>query len=224
MKEVDNNIMLELEDLWKIYKNGDEVIHSLVNLNIAFNKGSLYIIHGPSGSGKSTLIRTIGLLEKVTMGKIFIKGIDTSDLSQEKKNLLIKKEIGFVFRGPNLIPTLNAVENLTLPMFNSDKEQAKKLLKLVGFTDYKRFPNDMSKEEEIRVSIARAMVNSHSIILADELTGDLHKSDADMIMQLLLELNRSENLTIIVTTNNTKLSKYSSLIEMEDGSLLNLKD
>jgi ABC-type lipoprotein export system ATPase subunit len=224
MKEVDNNIMLELEDLWKIYKNGDEVIHSLVNLNIAFKKGSLYIIHGPSGSGKSTLIRTIGLLEKITMGKIFIKGIDTSDLSQEKKNLLIKKEIGFVFRGPNLIPTLNAVENLTLPMFNSDKEQAKKLLKLVGFTDYKRFPNDMSKEEEIRVSIARAMVNSHSIILADELTGDLHKSDADMIMQLLLELNRSENLTIIVTTNNTKLSKYSSLIEMEDGSLLNLKD
>ena len=224
MKEVDNNITLELEDLWKIYKNGDEVIHSLVNLNIAFKKGSLYIIHGPSGSGKSTLIRTIGLLEKITMGKIFIKGIDTSDLSQEKKNLLIKKEIGFVFRGPNLIPTLNTVENLTLPMFNSDKEQAKKLLKLVGFTDYKKFPNDMSKEEEIRVSIARAMVNSHSIILADELTGDLHKSDADMIMQLLLELNRSENLTIIVTTNNTKLSKYSSLIEMEDGSLLNLKD
>jgi putative ABC transport system ATP-binding protein len=224
MKEVDNNIMLELEDLWKIYKNGDEVIHSLVNLNIAFKKGSLYIIHGPSGSGKSTLIRAIGLLEKITMGKIFIKGIDTSDLSQEKKNLLIKKEIGFVFRGPNLIPTLNAVENLTLPMFNSDKKQAKKLLKLVGFTDYKRFPNDMSKEEEIRVSIARAMVNNHSIILADELTGDLHKSDADMIMQLLLELNISENLTIIVTTNNTKLSKYSSLIEMEDGSLLNLKD
>jgi len=224
MKEVDNNITLELEDLWKIYKNGDEVIHSLVNLNIAFKKGTLNIIHGPSGSGKSTLIRTIGLLEKITMGKIFIKGIDTSDLSQEKKNLLIKKEIGFVFRGPNLIPTLNAVENLTLPMFNSDKEQAKKLLNLVGFTDYKRFPNDMSKEEEIRVSIARAMVNSHSIILADELTGDLHKSDADMIMQLLLELNRSENLTIIVTTNNTKLSKYSSLIEMEDGSLLNLKD
>jgi len=224
MKEVDNNITLELEDLWKIYKNGDEVIHSLVNLNIAFKKGTLNIIHGPSGSGKSTLIRTIGLLEKITMGKIFIKGIDTSDLSQEKKNLLIKKEIGFVFRGPNLIPTLNTVENLTLPMFNSDKEQAKKLLKLVGFTDYKKFPNDMSKEEEIRVSIARAMVNSHSIILADELTGDLHKSDADMIMQLLLELNRSENLTIIVTTNNTKLSKYSSLIEMEDGSLLNLKD
>jgi len=224
MKEVDNNITLELEDLWKIYKNGDEVIHSLVNLNIAFKKGTLNIIHGPSGSGKSTLIRTIGLLEKITMGKIFIKGIDISDLSQEKKNLLIKKEIGFVFRGPNLIPTLNTVENLTLPMFNSDKEQAKKLLKLVGFTDYKKFPNDMSKEEEIRVSIARAMVNSHSIILADELTGDLHKSDADMIMQLLLELNRSENLTIIVTTNNTKLSKYSSLIEMEDGSLLNLKD
>ena len=122
MMEVNNNIILELEDLWKIYKNGDEVIHSLVNLNITFKKGSLYIIHGPSGSGKSTLIRAIGLLEKITMGKIFIKGLDTNDLSQEKKNLLIKKEIGFVFRGPNLIPTLNAVENLTLPMFNSDKE------------------------------------------------------------------------------------------------------
>ena len=91
----------------------------------------------------------------------------------------------------------------------------------MGFTDYKKFPKDMSKEEEIRVSIARAMVNNHSIILADELTSDLHKSDSDLIMQLLMELNRSENLTIIVTTNNTKLSRYSSLIEMEDGSLLN---
>ena len=221
MNEVDNTFILELEDVWKIYKNGDEVIHSLVNLNIAFKRGSLNIIHGPSGSGKSTFMRAVGLLEKITMGKIWIKGIDTSDLSQDEKNSIIKKEIGFVFRGSNLIPTLNAVENLTLPMLNPDQEQAKKLLKKVSFTDYKRFPMDMSKEEEIRVSIARAMVNDHSIIIADEPTGDLHRSDVDSIMQLLMELKKSENLTIIVTTNNSKLSMYSSLIEMEDGSLLN---
>ena len=219
MTEHDDNI-LELEDVWKIYKNGDEVIHSLINLNINFKKGGLYIIHGPSGSGKSTFIRVVGLLEKITMGKILIKGTDTSDMSQHEKNSLIKEEIGFVFRRSNLIPTLNAVDNLTLPMINPDQVKAQKMLEMVGFSDYKRYPSDMSKEEEIRVSIARAMVNDHSIILADEPTGDLHRSDVDSIMQLVLKLNRSEDLTMIITTNNNKLSMYSDLIEMDDGSLL----
>lgn len=211
---------IELVDVWKIYKNGDEVIHSIINLNRSFSAGSMNIIYGPSGSGKSTLVRVVGLLEKITMGKILINGRDTGDLSRQEKNSFINEEIGFVFRGSNLIPTLNAIENITLPMINSDKSTAKQLLKKVGFNDYKRFPGDMSKEEEIRVSIARAMVNDHSIIIADEPTGDLHKSESDSIMKLLIELNQSDNLTIILTTDNRKLSSYCSLIEMEDGKLL----
>lgn len=213
--------IIEIVDVWKIYKNGDEVIHSLVNLNRSFRRGSMNIIHGPSGSGKSTFVRVVGLLEKITMGKILINGVDTSDMSQEEKNSIIKDEIGFIFRSSNLIPTLNAIDNITLPMIKSDESVAKQLLKKVGFKDYKRFPNDMSKEEEIRVSIARAMVNDHSIIIADEPTGNLHKSESDTIIKLLQELNKSDNLTIILTTNNGSLSSYSSFIEIDDGSLLN---
>ena len=215
-----NKSSIELVDVWKIYKNGDEVIHSLVNLNHSFKMGSMNIIYGPSGSGKSTFVRVVGLLEKVTMGKILINGSDTGNLSQQEKNSFINEEIGFVFRGSNLIPTLNAIENITLPMISSDETSAKNLLKKVGFNDYKRFPKNMSKEEEIRVSIARAMVNNHSIIITDEPTGNLHKSESDSIMKLLTELNQSDNLTIILTTDNSKLSIYGSLIEMEDGKLL----
>jgi putative ABC transport system ATP-binding protein len=215
--------VLELNDVWKIYKNGNEVIHSLTNINHAFKKGSFNIIHGPSGSGKSTLIRIIGLLESTTLGKVFINGKDTSDLSQNERNSIINEDIGFIFRGSNLLPTLNAVENLTLPMNSSDKEKATEILDMVGFNEYKKFPSEMSNEESIRVSIARAMVNNHSLIIADEPTGDLHWNESEVIMELLKELNRTNKLTIIITTNNGKLAKYNELIEIVDGKFVNNK-
>lgn len=211
--------MVRLVDVWKIYKNGDEVTHSLSDLNHTFKRGSMSIIYGPSGSGKSTFVRVVGLLEKITMGQIFVNGIDTSSMSQEEKNSLIQEEIGFVFRNDNLIPTLNAFENVNLPMNSSDKNLTQELLEMVDFKDFNRYPKDMSKEEEIRVSIARAMVNDHSILITDEPTGDLHKSEADNIMKLLQDLNRSQNLTIILTTNNKKLSNYGDLLEIEDGNM-----
>lgn len=211
------NSMIKLVDVWKIYKNGDEVTHSLADLNHTFKRGSMSILCGPSGSGKSTFVRIVGLLEKITMGQIFVNGIDTSSMSQQEKNSIIQEEIGFVFRGVNLIPTLTAFENVNLPMKGSDKTSTQKLLKMVGFNDFNRYPNDMSKEEEIRVSIARAMVNNHSILITDEPTGDLHKSEADTIMKLLQDLNRSLDLTIITTTNDKKLGIYGDLIEIEDG-------
>lgn len=211
--------MVRLVDVWKIYKNGDEVTHSLSDLNHTFKRGSMSIIYGPSGSGKSTFVRVVGLLEKITMGQIFVNGIDTSSMSQEEKNSLIQEEIGFVFRNDNLIPTLNAFENVNLPLNSSDKNLTQELLEMVDFKDFNRYPKDMSKEEEIRVSIARAMVNDHSILITDEPTGDLHKSEADNIMKLLQDLNRSQNLTIILTTNNKKLSNYGDLLEIEDGNM-----
>jgi len=211
--------LIKLVDVWKIYKNGDEVTHSLSDLNHTFKPGSMSIIYGPSGSGKSTFIRVVGLLEKITMGQIFVNGTDTSSMSQEGKNSIIQNEIGFVFRNNNLIPTLNAFENVNLPMMSSDKNLTKELLEMVDFKDFKRYPNDMSKEEEIRVSIARAMVNNHSIIITDEPTGDLHKSEAENIMKLLKNLNISRNLTIILTTNDKKLGSYGDLLEIEDGKI-----
>ena len=210
---------IRLVDVWKIYKNGDEVTHSLSDLNHTFKPGSMSIIYGPSGSGKSTFVRVVGLLEKITMGQIFVNGSDTSNMSQEERNSIIQDDIGFVFRNNNLIPTLNAFENVNLPMNSSDKTETQKLFEMVNFKDFKRYPNDMSKEEEIRVSIARAMVNHHSILITDEPTGDLHKSKADKIMGLLQDLNRSLNLTIILTTNDKNLGSYGDLIEIKDGKI-----
>ena len=215
------NIDFELEDVWKIYKNGDKIIHALSKINYKFKKSSFNIIHGPSGSGKSTLIRLLGLLESPTIGKLLIKGENIADLPQKKRISLIKNEVGFVFQGSNLIPSINAIENLTLPMINSDTKVAMRILEKVGFDSYNKIPDEMSLEEEQRVSIARALVNNHSIILADEPTGNLHTNEAEKIMKLLQDLNRTEALTVIITTNNSKLSKFDgNLVEMVDGTIV----
>lgn len=216
----ENNIVM-LEDVWKIYKNGEHVIHSLANINYSVEEGSFNIIYGPSGSGKSTLIRVIGLLEQPTMGKVWIKGENSGKLAQKKRNIAIRDEIGFLFQGSNLIPTLNALENITLPMLHSDKKLAKKLLEKVGFSDHKKLPKEMSIEEGRRVSLARAMVNNHSIILADEPTGDLHTADSEKFIKILQELNRTEDLTVIVTTNNRNIPKLGgNLVEIADGTFV----
>jgi putative ABC transport system ATP-binding protein len=217
---IKQNIHLELRDVWKIYKDGDKIIHSLSRINCSFQEGSFNIIQGPSGSGKSTLIRIIGLLESATMGKVLINGKNTTDLSQNKRNSIIRNNIGLIFQGSNLIPTINAIENLTLPMISSDNKKAKILLEKVGFKDYMKFPDEMSVEEEQRVCIARAMVNNHSLILADEPTGELHTSEAKNIMKLLWDLNNSEDLTMIITTNNSKLSGFNvNKMDMVDGTI-----
>ena len=212
---------IELNDVWKIYKNEDDVIHALSRISCSFGKCSFNIIVGPSGCGKSTLIRILGLIERPSLGDLLINCENTSDQPQKIRNSIIRNEIGMVFQSSNLIQTLNAVDNLTLPMLSSDNKKAKELLKKVGFNDYNKFPNEMSLEEEQRVSIARAMVNNHSIILLDEPTGALHSKEAYGIMKLLCDLNISEGLTMILTTNNKKLSQFDcNMFEMFDGTIL----
>jgi len=216
-----DNIMM-LEDIWKIYNNGEHVIHSLANIDYTIEEGSFNVIYGPSGSGKSTLIRVMGLLELPTMGNVWIKGRNSAELSQNKRNIIIREEIGFLFQGSNLIHTLNAIENVTLPMIHTDKEFARKLLEKVGFHDYMKLPNEMSAEEWQRVCLARAMVNNHSIILADEPTGDLHTAESEKLIKILHELNRTEDLTIIITTNNENIPKLGgNLTQIADGTLIN---
>jgi putative ABC transport system ATP-binding protein len=221
MNEPKNGAYIELNDIWKIYKNENDIIHSLSRINCSFRECSFNIIVGPSGCGKSTLIRILGLLETPSLGEVLINCENTSDQPQKIRNSIIRDEIGMVFQSSNLIQTLNAIDNLTLPMLSSDNKKAKDLLKKVGFTDYNKFPNEMSLEEEQRVCIARAMVNNHSLILLDEPTGALHSRETYEIMQLLLGLNRSEGLTIILTTNNKKLSQFDcNKFEMIDGTIL----
>jgi putative ABC transport system ATP-binding protein len=220
MNEPENHIYIELNEVWKIYKNNDDVIHALSRINCSFMECSFNIIHGPSGCGKSTLIRIIGLLETPSIGDVLIDCENISEQPQKIRNSIIRNKIGMVFQGSNLIQTLNAIDNLTLPMHSSDNNKAKDLLKKVGFTNYFKFPNEMTLEEEQRVCIARAMVNNHSIILLDEPTGALHSKEAGEIIKLLRNLNRTERLTIILTTNNKKLSQIGcNMFEMVDGTI-----
>jgi putative ABC transport system ATP-binding protein len=220
MNEPENHAYIELNEVWKIYKNSDDVIHALSRINCSFRKCSFNIIHGPSGCGKSTLIRIIGLLESPSIGDVLIDCENISEQPQKIRNSIIRDKIGMVFQGSNLIQTLNAIDNLTLPMHSSDNNKAKDLLKKVGFTDYFKFPNEMTLEEEQKVCIARAMVNNHPIILLDEPTGALHSKEANEIIKLLLDLNRTERLTIILTTNNKKLAQIScNMFEMIDGTI-----
>ena len=144
--------------------------------------------------------------------------------SKKEKYSLIRDEIGFLFQGSNLIPTLNALENITLPMIHSDKKLAKRITgeSRIQMTT-RNFQRKCRIEEERRVSLARAMVNNHSIILADEPTGDLHTADSEKFIKILQELNRTEDLTVIITTNNRNFPKLGgNLVEIVDGTICQL--
>ncbi|MGZ7050182.1 MAG: ABC transporter ATP-binding protein [Methanobacterium sp.] len=214
-----NENILELKNVWKTYMAGETEINALKDFNYSFSEGSFNIITGPSGSGKSTLIRIAGLLEEPSKGNVFIKGTNLTTLKEKEKTSFIKDNIGFIFQNSNLIPSLNVLENIMLSMTSKDTESAKSLLGKVEFNKFKKFPDELSFEEQQRISIARAMINDHSIILADEPTGELHTEDALKIMDLLRDLNKKENLTIFMATNNNSLSRSAdNVIEIMDGT------
>lgn len=212
--------ILELKNVWKTYYAGDKEIHALKDFNYTFKRGSFNIILGPSGSGKSTFIRVAGLLEKPTKGNILIKGENLNLLGEKERASFIQNNIGFIFQNSNLIHSLNVLENLMISMPSKDAKNAKALLEKVEFHDFNKFPQELSFEEQQRVTIARAMLNNHFLILADEPTGELHTDDASEIMNLLLNLCKKEELTIILATNNKSLSRFGeNIIEISDGTI-----
>ena len=159
-ERIDEGIILQ--DIWMNYRNGNGITTALNNINHSFERGSLNIVQGPPGSGKSSLIRVIGLIESPTLGKVWLNGIDTSNFDEKQRNSFIRNKIGFVFAHFSDLNPINAIENVTLPMISPNKADAKRLLKKVGFTDYDKYPAELSSEEKLRVSIARALVNNHS--------------------------------------------------------------
>jgi putative ABC transport system ATP-binding protein len=212
--------ILELKNVWKTYYTGDKETHALKDFNYTFKRGSFNIILGPSGSGKSTFIRVAGLLENPTKGSILINGENLNLLGEKERASFIKNNIGFIFQNSNLIHSLNVLENLMLSMPSKDAENAKNLLKKVEFHEFNKFPQELSFEEQQRVTIARAMINDHFIILADEPTGELHTDEASKIMNLLLDLCKKEELTIILATNNKSLSRFGeNILEISDGAI-----
>lgn len=216
------NKVLEFKDVWKIYQMGDEKINALAGVNLSIKKGSFISIMGPSGSGKSTLLHVAGILDMPTKGTFLMKGKNTSTLSGREQARFRRKEIGFVFQRFNLFPQLSALENVLLPMIEPDPEKAKGYLDKMGLTGkYAKLPSQLSGGEQQRVSIARALVNNPSLILADEPTGELDSKNAEIIMGILKELNDKEGVTIIIVTHNPLAAEFTDkIIEMRDGNIL----
>ena len=217
-----NNDVLEFNDVWKTYKMGAEDIQALRGVNLTLRKGSFSPILGPSGSGKSTLLHLAGILDTPSKGTVLMDGKNIKEYTTNEQATLRRKNIGFIFQRFNLMPQLTALENVMLPMISQDSQKAKKLLDKVGLSDkYDRYHTQLSGGEQQRVSIARALANSPSLLLADEPTGELDTENAKIIMELLQELNEKDGLTIVGVTHNPLSAKYAdNVIKMQDGNII----
>lgn len=219
--------LIELRDVWKIYPMEGTQVEALRGISLKFNKGDFASIQGPSGSGKSTLMHLVGCLDLPSRGHIFLDQHDISKLTESQLAQIRGRKIGFVFQAFNLIPTLNAIENITLPMIfqgvTKDKREDKaiELLKEVGLEHRMHHkPNQMSGGEKQRVAIARALCNDPEIILADEPTGNLDSRTGHAIMDIIVHLHKEHDKTIIIVTHDPYIAKYAAKrINIVDGQI-----
>ena len=218
---------IKTEDLTRKFRVGSSKITAVSMINLEINEAEFIAIVGPSGSGKSTLLNLIGLNDQPTYGKIFIDDMDASLLGNGELRKIRLFRIGFVFQTFNLLPTLNALENVELPMFlagKSQKEQREKagrLLENVGLRNrlYHR-PKELSIGEMQRVAIARALANDSEVIIADEPTGELDSKTAKEIIGLLYDINRNHKTTVIIATHDEKIVEIAdTLYTIRDGKL-----
>ena len=214
-------------NLTKTYKVGSSTITALDKVNFEINEAKFITIVGPSGSGKTTLLNLVGLNDYPTSGKIFIDDLDSSLLPNRERRKIRLLGMGFVFQTFNLLPTLNAIENVELPMAlvgKSQKEQREKAVKLLETVGLEKRlhhrPKQLSMGEMQRVAIARALANDPEIIIADEPTGELDSKTAQEIISLLFEVNRKEKTAVIVATHDEKIVKLADTIySIQDGKL-----
>ena len=224
------NEILVVENLNKIFEKGGNKVHALSGVNLKIKQGEFVVVMGPSGSGKTTLLNILGCLDKSTGGNVVLDGRDVSKLNEHQLSRIRRDKIGFIFQAGNLMPILNAIENVELPMeckkISKDEslKRAQYLLKLVGLEErMKQKPNQLSAGEQQRVAIARAFANQPSIILADEPTGNLDSKTGNHIMELLKRLNQNLGTTIIVVTHDEKMALYAERkMILEDGEITNI--
>ncbi len=216
--------VIEVINVKKSYTLGDMEVPILHDINLTVYEGEFLAIMGPSGSGKSTLMNLIGFLDRPTEGKIIIKGLDISELSDKEIARLRGLEIGFVFQTFNLIPRLTALENVELPTYANAREgvdtrkRAKELLNMVGLADRMHHkPGELSGGQSQRVAIARALVNDPAILLADEPTGNLDSKTGCEILGMFTRLNESGR-TIVMITHDPEIAKYADrVVLVKDG-------
>ncbi|MGZ6004866.1 MAG: ABC transporter ATP-binding protein [Candidatus Saccharimonadales bacterium] len=219
--------VISLKEVSKLYGFGDATTVALDEINLDIEQGEFVAIMGPSGSGKSTLMNIIGLLDRPTHGGYSLGGRSVARLRPNRQAKIRRDKIGFVFQSYNLLPRLNVLENVALPLAYRNitpvrrLKRASLLLEQIGLKDREYFmPKQLSGGQAQRVAIARALINDPSIIIADEPTGNLDSNDSRVVMELLSEVHKSGN-TILMVTHNPELTRYASrVVYMHDGEIV----
>jgi putative ABC transport system ATP-binding protein len=223
--------VLRTEKLFRTYEMGKRKVPALNDLNLQVNRGEFVAIMGPSGSGKTTLLNVLGCLDKPTSGKVVLDDVDVANLPERELCKIRRDKIGFVFQTFNLLPYLNAAENVELPMENTKKtrserrKKARELLRMVGLEGREEHrPQRLSAGEQQRVAIARSLANDPAIILADEPTGNLDTQNKYEIVRLLASLNIKQKTTIVMVTHDSHVASHTErMLFLKDGKIVNEK-
>lgn len=218
--------ILRIEDLTKIYGSGETEVRALDGVSFSLEKGEFLAIIGPSGSGKSTLLHIIGGVDRPTSGRVFLNGQDVYQQNEEQLAVFRRREVGLIYQFYNLIPVLNVVENMTLPVLMDRRkvndDRLKELLDTLGLQGKRdRLPNQLSGGEQQRVSIGRALMNAPAVVLADEPTGNLDSKNSAEIVDLLKLSNRKYGQTLIVITHDESIALQADrILSIDDGRIV----
>lgn len=218
--------LLRVEHLCKTYGTGENQVKALDDVSFSVNRGEFVAIIGPSGSGKSTLLHLLGGVDKPTSGKVYVDGCDVYAQNEEKLAIFRRRQVGLIYQFYNLIPVLDVVENMTLPVqLDGQKVNQKRLgelLDTLGLRGRERhLPNQLSGGQQQRVSIGRALMNAPAVVLADEPTGNLDSKNSQEIVELLRLSNRTYHQTLIVITHDEQLALQADrIIAIEDGKIV----
>lgn len=217
--------LMKIENLTKVYGAGENEVRALDGVSFSVEKGEFLAIIGPSGSGKSTLLHIMGGVDRPTSGKVWINGQDVYAQNEEQLAIFRRRQVGLIYQFYNLIPVFNVVENITLPVLMDgrkvNEERLAELLDVLGMKDRKNnLPNQLSGGQQQRVSIGRALMNTPSVVLADEPTGNLDSRNSQEILELLRSSNRKYHQTLIVITHDESIALQADrVIAIEDGRI-----
>lgn len=219
--------LIQLKDIYKIYQMGDEEVRASDGISLTIEKGEFVAIVGKSGSGKSTLMNIIGALDVPTEGEYLLDGQDVSDMTDNQLAQIRNTMIGFVFQQYNLLPKLNLLENVELPLLYAGmdpwdrRERAMESLERVGLKEkWRNFPKQLSGGQQQRVSIARALAGNPSLILADEPTGALDSHTGREVLTMLQQLHAAGNTVVLITHDNSIAVQAQRIIRLEDGHVI----
>ena len=217
--------LMRIKHLTKVYGSGENAVHAVDDVSFSVEKGEFLAIIGPSGSGKSTLLHILGGVDRPTSGKVYVDGQDVYAQDEEALAIFRRRQVGLVYQFYNLIPVLNVVENLTLPVLMDgravNQERLGELLDTLGLRGReKHLPNQLSGGQQQRVSIGRALMNAPAVVLADEPTGNLDSRNSQEIVELLKLSNRKYGQTLIVITHDENIALQADrIIAVEDGHI-----